>query len=113
MPNLSISIPHELTRAEAKRRIQEHLSEVQRQYGHILGPIHNQWNGDTLSFLVGPAGQSVSGKVYAEDHAVRVEVALPWMFALLTNAVKGTVEREGQRLLGPPRAGHQGTSEPS
>jgi len=39
MPNLSISIPHELTRAEAKRRIQEHLSEVQRQYGHILGPF--------------------------------------------------------------------------
>jgi putative polyhydroxyalkanoate system protein len=102
MPNLTLAIPHQLTRDEAKRRIQDHVGEVQRQFGHILGPIRQQWNGDTMDFLVGPAGQSVSGKVFAEDHAVRVEIALPWMFALLTAAVKSTVEREGQRLLGPP-----------
>ncbi len=102
MQNLTLSIPHQLTRDEAKRRIQDHMSEVQRQFGHILGPIHHQWNGDMMDFLIGPAGQSVSGKVFAEDHAVRVEVALPWMFALLTATVKSTVEREGQRLLGPP-----------
>jgi putative polyhydroxyalkanoate system protein len=102
MPNMSMSIPHQLTRGEAKRRIEEHIGEIQKQFGNILGPIHHQWNGDTMDFLVGPSGQSVSGKVYSEDHAVRVEVALPWMFALLTAAVKGTVEKEGQRLLGPP-----------
>jgi hypothetical protein len=102
MPNLTLSIPHQLTRVEAKRRIQEHLSEVQRQFSHLLGPIHHHWNEDTLDFMVAAAGQTVTGHAFVEDHVVRVEVALPWMFALLTAAVKQNVEREGQRLLGPP-----------
>jgi hypothetical protein len=102
MPKLTLSIPHQLTRTEAKARIQAHLSEVQRQFGHVLGPIHHRWSGDMLDFTVLPAGQSVSGQAFVEDHVVRVEVALPWMFALLTAAVKQKVERQGQILLGPP-----------
>jgi hypothetical protein len=102
MPNLAISIPHPLTRPEAKRRIQDHIRDVEQKFGNVLGELHHRWSDDTLDFMLVAGGQSVSGQVFVEDHLVRVEVALPWMFALLANAVKQNVENEARLLLGPP-----------
>jgi hypothetical protein len=100
MPNLTISVPHPLTRPEAKRRIQDHIRDAQTKFGNVLGELHHRWSEDTLDFMLTAGGQSVSGQIFVEDHLVRVEVALPWMFALLANTVKQNVENEGTRLLG-------------
>jgi putative polyhydroxyalkanoate system protein len=95
-----MSIPHQLGRAEAKRRIQEQAAQAQQQYGSLLGQVNQRWTGDTLDFMVLAAGQSVTGQVIVEEQVVRVAIALPWMFALLAGAVKQKVEHQGQLLLG-------------
>jgi hypothetical protein len=100
MPNLVVSISHSLTRPEAERRIQDHIREAQTKFGDVLGELHHRWSEDTLDFMLTTGGQSVSGQIFVEDHFVRVEVVLPWMFALLANIVKQKVESEGTRLLG-------------
>jgi hypothetical protein len=100
MPNLTMSIPHQLGRAEAKRRIQEQAAQAQQQYGNLLGQVNQRWTGDTLDFMVLAAGQSVTGQVTVEEQVVKVAIALPWMFALLASAVRQKVEHQGQLLLG-------------
>jgi putative polyhydroxyalkanoate system protein len=99
MPNLTVSIPHQLSRAEAKRRIQEQIAHVQQQYGGMVGPVEQAWEGDTLDLTLSAAGQTVAGRLMVEDQAVRVEVALPWMLSLLAGKVQQQVEEQGRRLL--------------
>ena len=46
MPDLTATIPHRLTRSEAKRRIQEQLGSARRQYAGLLSDLKETWAGD-------------------------------------------------------------------
>jgi hypothetical protein len=99
VPNLTITIPHQLGRAEAKRRIQDSLGQVQRQHAGMFERFEHRWDGDTLHFSVMAVGQSVSGSALFADHSVFLEIALPWMLSLLAGAVKQQIEQQGRKML--------------
>ena len=104
MSNLTITIPHQLGREEAKRRIREQASQLLGQEGGLLQRVEQRWEGDTLHFLVAAVGQSVSGTAQFTDQNVQLDIALPWMLALLAGTMKKQIEQQGRKLLG-----HQGT----
>jgi hypothetical protein len=94
-----MSIPHNLTRDEAKRRLQEGIARARRQHGMIFSGLSESWDGDTLRFVLGAAGQTVSGQVFVEDHAVRLEATLPWMLAMLAGPLQRRIEQQGRAAL--------------
>jgi putative polyhydroxyalkanoate system protein len=100
MPNFTMSIPHQLTRAEVKRRIQEGIAQAERQYGSLVGPVEQRWTGDTLDVAAGPFGQRVSGQVVIEDQVVRIDVALPWLLGMLAGTVRQHIEQRAKAALG-------------
>lgn len=100
MPNLTISIPHQLGRAEARRRIGEQAAQLQSQHGGMLERVEQRWEGDTLHFLVAAVGQSVSGTAHVTEQTVNLDIALPWMLSLLAGTVKKQIEQQGRNLLG-------------
>ena len=100
MPNLTISVPHQLSRAEARRRIQEQAALLERQYGDVVEDVDRRWEGDTLHFRLSVVDQPVSGQASVEDRAATVEVALPWTLSLLAGEVRREIEWQGRQLLG-------------
>ncbi len=100
MPNLTITIPHQLGRDEAKRRIGEQAVQLQSQHGGMLERVEQRWEGDTLHFLVAAVGQSISGTLRVAEQNVHLEVELPWMLAMLAGTVKKQIEQRGRNLLG-------------
>jgi len=105
MQNLTVSIPHQLGRAEARRRIQEGIGQAKQQYGQFVQQPVEQWSGDTLDFSCRVMGQPLSGKVFVEDQVVRLEIPLPWPLAMLVGSLKPMIEQEGRKLLGRPKSG--------
>ncbi len=99
MSRLTVTIPHQLSRAEARRRIQEQVAEVQRRQGGVLSRLDQRWTGDTLDFTAAALGQTLTGQVFVEDKVVRLEVVLPWMLAVLAGVVKQQIEQRGRELL--------------
>lgn len=100
MSNLTLTIPHSLGRAEARRRIESELSHARQQHGSKLSRLEERWEGDTLHFVVGALGQTVTGRVMVEDAQVHAEIALPWMLALLAKPFVKRIEDQGRQLLG-------------
>jgi putative polyhydroxyalkanoate system protein len=96
---ITLSIPHELGRAEARRRIDEGFARLSQQMGATAGVLSKSWTGDRLDFAFAALGQSISGKIDVEDAAVRLEVLLPNLLAMMADKVKGRLRREGQLLL--------------
>ena len=103
MANVTVSIPHQLTRAEAKRRIQEGVSKMRQQGGSPLSSLKETWTGDTLDFSGYALGQNFTGRLFVEDQAVRIEVALPAFFSMLADVLKPTIEQRGRQLLAGPK----------
>ena len=97
---ITLTVPHQLSRAEVKRRIQEEVGRAEKQFGSMLGSVRQTWDGDTLDFSVSAAGQTVSGKAFVEDRQVRLEIALPWFLAALAGTVRQRIEQRGREVLG-------------
>ena len=57
----------------------------------IHGGGHGEMTGRMLAALE---------QIIVEEQMVRVEVALPWLFAMLAGSVKQQVEQQGRLMLG-------------
>jgi putative polyhydroxyalkanoate system protein len=95
---VTVSIPHELGRAEARRRVEAGFGDLSRHLGG-LGAVSRTWDGDRMSFSFAAMGQAISGAIDVADHSVRLEVVLPNVLAMLAGKVKGRLQKEGQLLL--------------
>lgn len=93
-----VNIPHQLGRAEARRRIDEGVGRLVAQIGTV-GEMKQAWEGDVLRFSLQAVGQTISGHIAIFDEEVRLEVMLPGFLAMLANKVKGRLRQEGQILL--------------
>jgi len=96
---ITVSIPHQLGRAEARRRIEDGFSDFSRHLGGTAGALSKSWAGDRLNFSLQAMGQAVTGFLDVAEDAVRVEVVLPGFLAMVAGKIKGTLQKEGQLLL--------------
>lgn len=97
--SISVSIPHDLGRAEARSRIESGFGDLSRHLGSGAGAVTRAWQGDRMSFQLAAMGQAISGAVEVADRSVMVQVALPSVLALMAGAIRGRLQREGQLLL--------------
>jgi putative polyhydroxyalkanoate system protein len=96
---VDVSIPHRLTRAEAKSRIRGGAERLSSQLGGQVAQVHQTWQGDHADFKFSAMGQSIAGTLDIEDQAIKLSVELPWMLALLADKIRGRIEQEGKKLL--------------
>lgn len=95
---VTVTIPHELGVAEARRRIDSGFGDLSRHLGG-MGEVTRNWQGDRLSFAFAVMGQAISGTAEVAERTVRLEVLLPSLLALMAGKLKGRLQQEGQLLL--------------
>jgi putative polyhydroxyalkanoate system protein len=95
---VTVTIPHELGRAEARKRIEAGFDDLSRHLGG-LGGVSKTWDGDRLNFAFAAMGQAISGSVDVADRGIRLEVLLPNLLAMMAGKLKGRLQKEGQLLL--------------
>ena len=96
---LSISIPHQLGRAEARRRIEAGFAKMLGQLPGIGGNVSQRWDGDRLTFAASGLGQGLSGVIVVLDASVTMELGLTGMLGMLAGGLKGRIEQAGRLLL--------------
>lgn len=102
MPDLTMSIPHRLTRDEAQRRIRAELRQFQQQFSGMVQTVEERWESYTLHLTVAAAGQTITGQARVEEQTIEVRVALPWLLAMLAGGVRQGIEQRAHNLLLPP-----------
>lgn len=99
---VTVSVPHQLGQAEARRRIEEGFNQLQSQMTGGMGGMftwQKRWEGDRLHFESGALGQKLTGRLDVQDDAVRIEVDLPELLAALADRISGKLRQAGQKLL--------------
>ena len=97
---ITITIPHKLGKAEARRRIGDGFSRLGQQLaaGPITG-MQQAWDGDRLGFSAHAVGQRVSGRLDVGETDIRIEVDLPPLLAGLADIIAGRLRKQGRLLL--------------
>ena len=96
---ISISIPHQLGRAEARRRIETGFAKIVQVVPGKGGTSTQHWDGDRLTFSVVAVGQTVGGIVSVLDAMVTMEIELPGFLGMLAGGFRDRLKKVGQRLL--------------
>jgi hypothetical protein len=96
---ITISIPHQLGRAEARQRIEAGFASIIRQLPGVGGACNERWDGDRLTFSVAAMGQTVAGVVDVLDGAVTMEIELPGVLGMIASGLKGRLQKAGRLLL--------------
>lgn len=96
---ITISIPHQLGRVEARRRIEAGFGKIVHLLPGSAGACSQHWDGDRLSFGVAAMGQTVSGVIDILDTAVTMEIQLPGILGAIANGLKDRLRKAGQLLL--------------
>jgi putative polyhydroxyalkanoate system protein len=96
---ITVSIPHQLGRAEARRRIEDGFTRLVHQLPSSDGACSQRWDGDRLNFSVVTLGQTVAGVVNVLDTTVTIEIELPGVLGMIANGVKRRLQKAGQLLL--------------
>jgi len=97
---MHITVPHHTTREEARRKIDERMTNLESQYGHYATDIDKSWDGDRLTFSVKAKGMSGSGSLEITDSEVIVDGKLPLMARPFESRIKSTIEREAAAMFG-------------
>jgi hypothetical protein len=97
---VTVSIPHQLGVAEARRRIDEGLAGLIAQAGQSkIAKVEKTWTGDRLSFSVTAIGQAVTGHLDVKAQAIDMEIYLPGVLGLIADKIKGKLQKQGHLLL--------------
>jgi hypothetical protein len=99
---VTVSIPHNLGQAEARRRIEQGFGTIEQSMtGPLMGMLSFQkrWENDQLHFEGGALGQKLTGSLHVLEHAVQIQIYLPEFLAALADRMKGTLQKQTQRLL--------------
>jgi len=99
--SISLTIPHRLTEAEVRRRIEKCIADAQRDHAGKFSRLEHSWNENHLDFNVGILGQSITGAVDVHPSDVVVHVDLPWLLASLADKIKPQIESQADKLLAP------------
>jgi hypothetical protein len=96
---ITLTIPHKLTQDEARTRLQHGIADMRGKFGDKVANVQETWNGNQMSFRLSALGQAVTGRVDVQPEAVRLDVDLPWILAVLVDKVRPQIEQEGRRML--------------
>lgn len=95
---LVVSIPHQLGREEAARRLKAGLTRAAASIP-VLKVDEARWDGDHMVFRVRAAGQTASGHLDVADDHVRLEVTLPWLLQRFAEVAQVAIRNRGTLLL--------------
>jgi Putative polyhydroxyalkanoic acid system protein (PHA_gran_rgn) len=95
---LIVSIPHQLGREEAIRRLRGGLTRAAASFP-VLKVDEERWEENGMMFRVRAMGQAASGHLEVEDDHVRLEVTLPWLLQRFAEAAKAAISKRGNLLL--------------
>lgn len=97
---ITVTVPHKLGAAEARRRLDEGFHRVAAQLGSGgLASIEKQWDGERLLFRARALGQTVTGHMDVFPEHVRMEVMLPGLLGVLAGKVRDALQTSGKLLL--------------
>ena len=96
---ITITIPHQLGRAEARRRIEAGFAKLLRQVPGSGGAGSERWEGDRLTFAAGVMGQTIAGVIDVLETTVTMEIELPGLLGMIAGALKDRLQKAGTLLL--------------
>jgi hypothetical protein len=99
---MKVTLPHDLDRAEVRRRMHAHAGEIADFFPPGLARVTTAWpHEDRMDITAEVMGISIPGAVELREGEVVIEMHLPMLLSVMKGPLEAAVKKEGRRLLAP------------
>ncbi len=99
MPQLSMTIPHELDKEQAVERLKAGFGRIREDYSDKVTDLEETWNDSTLTFGFKTFGFKIKGSVAVEPSQVALAGELPFAAMMFKGAIEQQVRDQINKLL--------------
>jgi|SRR5271165_6079881 len=99
MPNLNLTIPHNLSQDEALRRIKDAIAQAKSQHSSNIKDLQENWNGNVGTFSGSAMGQSASGTITVNPSQIIFDLTLPFAATFFKGKIEQGVREFTAKLL--------------
>ncbi len=99
MPNLTISVPHQLTQEEALGRVKRGIAHLKTQYSSQMNNLQESWDGNVGKFSFSALGFPVSGVGTVNPQDVTADIDLPFAAAPFKGKIESALREKLTNLL--------------
>jgi putative polyhydroxyalkanoic acid system protein len=99
MPAIDVTIPHQLSQAQAMTRIQSLIANIKAEHGDKITDLHEEWGDNVGTYRFSVLGFAVSGTVEVMPTSVRLTGNLPFAASFFKNTIESTIRDRAAELL--------------
>ena len=99
MANMDVTIPHQLSKEDALKRIQNLMAETKNEYGDKITNLKENWEGDSGSFSFSAMGFNVSGELLVNESEVEFKGTVPVALSFFKSSIEKIVRDKAEGLL--------------
>lgn len=96
---MKLNVPHHTTRAEAKKKVRNLLSNLAEEHSDVVSDVEESWSKDRLDFGFRARGFKAKGNLEVTDDEIVLEGKLPLLAKPFEPKIKSVIEREAKKIF--------------
>lgn len=99
MPRIETAVNHSLGAEEARRRLDDLMNLIRRDYSDMVSDLKGGWKDDTLEVSFRAYGFTISSDVQVEPNRVAVRGEIPWAAVAFKGKIQQTIVGKLEEVL--------------
>lgn len=99
MAAMNMSVDHDLSEAEALKRIKKLLGETKKRYGDLVSDLQEKWKGNEGTFSFKAKGYPLAGTVLVTSENVVLQGEVPWALSFMKSKIEKIIRARADELL--------------
>jgi putative polyhydroxyalkanoate system protein len=99
MPKFGVRVPHQLTKDEARSRLERFVEMIQAKYAGKVGDLEQSWEGDTLKFHFKTYGIPLNGGITVNDSELNLAGDLPFAAMMFKGKIESEIRESLERIV--------------
>jgi len=99
MPKFGVSVPHTLTKDEARSRLERFVEMIEQKYADKVSELQQSWDGDTLRFHFKTYGIPIDGNIVVSAQDLNLSGDLPFAAVMFKGKIESEIRESLERIV--------------
>ncbi len=99
MPKFGVTVPHNLTKDEARSRLERFVEVLQQKFEGKVSDLNQSWDGDTLNFGFKTFGIQLTGGITVADNELKLDGDLPFAAMMFRGKIESDIKEQLEKIV--------------
>jgi putative polyhydroxyalkanoate system protein len=99
MPKFGVRVPHQLTKDEARSRLERFVEMIEAKYADKVSELEQSWDDDTLKFHFKTYGIPLDGGITVSDNELNLAGNLPFAAMMFKGKIESEIRESLERIV--------------